>query len=62
MPENDPLYVKSKIRDYLKTKDVNISSEFMDGNMLNTKMMELLDNAVRRAKENNRKTLYERDL
>jgi histone H3/H4 len=64
MPKEDPLYVKSKVRDYLKTKGVNVSGEFIDGEKgtLNEKIMGLLDDAVGRAKANSRKTIYEKDL
>ncbi len=58
----EPLYVKSKVREYIKGKDCNTSSGVLDGETLNKLIMEMLDNAVRRAKGNNRKTVKARDL
>ncbi|MFW9821150.1 MAG: hypothetical protein ACFFE5_16215 [Candidatus Thorarchaeota archaeon] len=58
----EPLYVKSKVREYIKGKGCNTSSGVLDGDTLNKLIMELLDNAVRRAKGNNRKTVKARDL
>jgi len=58
----EPLYVKSKVREFIKGKECNTSSGVLDGDTLNKIIMELLDNAVRRAKANNRKTVKARDL
>ena len=58
----EPLYVKSKIREFIKGKGCNTSSGVLDGDTLNKIIIELLDNAVRRAKANNRKTVKARDL
>lgn len=58
----EPLYVKSKVREYIKGKECNTSSGVLDGETLNKLIMEMLDNAVRRAKGNNRKTVKARDL
>ena len=58
----EPLYVKSKVREYIKGKGCNTSSGVLDGATLNSLIMEMLDNAVRRAKANNRKTVKARDL
>jgi histone H3/H4 len=58
----EPLYVKSKVREYIKGKGCNTSSGVLDGDTLNKLIMELLNNAVRRAKGNNRKTVKARDL
>ena len=58
----EPLYVKSKIREFIKGKGCNTSSGVLDGDTLNGIIIELLDNAVRRAKANNRKTVKARDL
>jgi len=58
----EPLYVKSKIREYIKAKDCNTSSGVLDGDTLNGIIMGLLDKAVARAKGNNRKTVKARDL
>ena len=58
----EPLYVKSKVREYIKGKGCNTSSGVLDGDTLNKIIMEMLDNSVRRAKANNRKTVKARDL
>ena len=58
----EPLYVKSKIREFIKGKGCNTSSGVLDGDTLNKLIMEMLDNAIRRAKANNRKTVKARDL
>jgi histone H3/H4 len=58
----EPLYVKSKVREYIKGKGCNTSSGVLDGDTLNNLIMEMLDESVRRAKANNRKTVKARDL
>ncbi|UCD01844.1 MAG: DUF1931 domain-containing protein [Promethearchaeota archaeon] len=58
----EPLFVKSKVREYIKGKGCNTSSGVLDGDALNGLIMELLDKAVGRAKGNNRKTVKARDL
>ncbi len=58
----EPLYVKSKVREFIKGKGCNTSSGVLDGDTLNKLIMEMLDNAIRRAKGNNRKTVKARDL
>lgn len=58
----EPLYVKSKVREYIKKKNCNTSSGVLDGSALNKIIMEMLDHAVRRAKANGRKTVKARDL
>ena len=58
----EPLYVKSKVREYIKGKGCNTSSGVLDGDALNGIIMGLLDKAVARAKGNNRKTVKARDL
>ncbi|MFW9876978.1 MAG: hypothetical protein ACFFG0_28115 [Candidatus Thorarchaeota archaeon] len=58
----EPLYVKSKVREYIKGKECNTSSGVLDGDVLNNIIMGLLDKAVARAKGNNRKTVKARDL
>jgi len=58
----EPLFVKSKVREYIKGKGCNTSSGVLDGDALNGLIMEMLDHAVRRAQANNRKTVKARDL
>lgn len=58
----ETLFVKSKVRDYIKNKDCNTSSGILDGDALNSLVIELLDKAVARAIANKRKTVKARDL
>jgi len=58
----DALFVKSKIREYIKAKDCNTSGDLIDGNSLNDAIIEILDKAIARAKANGRKTVQEKDL
>ncbi|MBD3196350.1 MAG: DUF1931 domain-containing protein [Candidatus Lokiarchaeota archaeon] len=58
----DPLYVKSKIREYIKSKGCNTSSAVLDGDKLNGSIIDLLDRAADRAKANGRKTVKPRDI
>ncbi len=58
----DPLYVKSKIREFIKGNGCNTSSGVLDGDTLNNIIITLLDKAVARAKANGRKTVKARDL
>ncbi|MGQ4873599.1 MAG: DUF1931 domain-containing protein [Promethearchaeia archaeon] len=60
--KTEPLFVKSKIREYIKSKGLNTSSELLDGDALNNAIMEVLDKAVERAKGNKRKTVQAKDL
>ncbi|MFW9772277.1 MAG: DUF1931 domain-containing protein [Promethearchaeota archaeon] len=61
-PTQDTLFVKSKVKEYIKGKGCNTASEVLDGNKLNAILLDLLNKAVERAKANNRKTVQERDL
>ena len=58
----EPLFVKSKVREYIKGKDLNTASAVLDGEALNKIITSMLDKAVNRAKGNGRKTVKERDL
>ena len=58
----EPLFVKSKVREYIKGHDCNTSSGILDGDALNAIIMGMLDRAVARAQSNNRKTVKARDL
>ncbi len=58
----EPLFVKSKVREFIKGKGCNTSSGVLDGDTLNNIVMEMLDAAVKRAQANNRKTVKARDL
>jgi histone H3/H4 len=58
----DALFVKSKVREYIKGKGCNTSGDLIDGPALNDSIMYILDHAIRRAKANGRKTVQEKDL
>ena len=58
----EPLFVKSKIREYIKGKDCNTASAVLDGDALNGIIIGMLDKAIARAKANGRKTVKDRDL
>jgi histone H3/H4 len=58
----DPLYVKSKIREYIKQNGLQTSSSVIDGEVLNERIVEILDQAIDRAKANKRKTVKARDI
>ena len=60
--KTEPLFVKSKVREFIKGKGCNTSSGVLDGDTLNGIIMGLLDKAIARAKGNNRKTVKARDL
>ncbi|MFX1394396.1 MAG: hypothetical protein ACFFAH_12590 [Promethearchaeota archaeon] len=60
--KSEPLFVKSKVREFIKSKGCNTSSAVLDGDGLNNIIMGMLDKAVTRAKGNNRKTVKARDL
>ncbi|MBY8991533.1 MAG: DUF1931 domain-containing protein [Candidatus Lokiarchaeota archaeon] len=62
MAKTDPLFVKSKVREFIKGKECNTSSGVLDGDTLNKIIMDMLDKGVKRAKGNNRKTVKARDL
>ena len=56
------LFVKSKIREYIKSKGCNTSGDVIDGPALNEAIVNILDAAISRAKSNGRKTVQEKDL
>ncbi|MHA1149343.1 MAG: hypothetical protein ACTSR8_13995 [Promethearchaeota archaeon] len=60
--ESDTLIVKSKVREYIKSKGCNTSSDLVDGDALNSVIKELLDKAIARAKANGRKTVQSKDM
>ncbi len=66
MPEEkakaDVIFVKSKVRDYVHSKECNTSGDVLDGDALDKVLKEILDKAIERAKANNRKTVMEKDL
>ncbi|MGV9172468.1 MAG: DUF1931 domain-containing protein [Promethearchaeia archaeon] len=58
----ETLFVKSKVREYIKSKDCNTSGDVLDGDSLNNAIVEILDKAIARAKANKRKTVQEKDI
>ncbi|MFX1316229.1 MAG: hypothetical protein ACFE9T_10220 [Promethearchaeota archaeon] len=60
--KKEPLFVKSKVREYIKSKGCNTASGVLDGDTLNEYIVWYLDKAVERAKANGRKTVKARDL
>jgi len=58
----DVLFVKSKVREYIKSKECNTSGDVIDGPALNDAIIGILDSAIGRAKANGRKTVQEKDL
>lgn len=60
--KSEVLFVKSKVRDYIHSKDCNTSGDVLDGDSLDKVIKSILDKAIERAKANNRKTVMEKDL
>ncbi len=58
----ETLFVKSKVREYIKGNACNTSGAVLDGPALNNAIIDILDKAIARAKANNRKTVQEKDL
>ena len=58
----EALFVKSKVREFIKGKGCNTSGDLIDGPSLNEAIIDILDKAVARAKANARKTVKSRDL
>ena len=58
----EALFVKSKVREYIKGNECNTSGDLIDGPALNDAIINVLDKAIARAKANNRKTVQEKDL
>ena len=58
----EPLFVKSKVREYIKSKGLSTSSNLIDGDAFNNLIISVLDKAIARAKAGHRKTLQDKDL
>jgi len=58
----EALFVKSKVREYIKGNECNTSGDLIDGDSLNNAIIGVLDKAIARAKANGRKTVQEKDL
>ncbi|MFW9877328.1 MAG: hypothetical protein ACFFG0_29925 [Candidatus Thorarchaeota archaeon] len=63
MPRNKKFFfVKNYILTYIHAKGFKCSGNVLNSEKLNEKIKSILDEAIRRAKENLRKTVFERDL
>ena len=60
MAKQDVLVVQSKIRTYVKKKRCNLGGDVAGA--LTKEVTRLVDNAISRAKGNNRKTIKGRDI
>jgi histone H3/H4 len=60
--KTDALFVKSKVREYIKGQGCNTSGDVIDGDALNNAIIDIIDKAIARAKGNGRKTVQEKDL
>ena len=60
--EAEVLIVKSKVREYIKSKGCNTSSDIVDGNALNDIIKAILDKAIARTTANGRKTVQPKDI
>jgi histone H3/H4 len=60
MADKEQLIVGSKVKNYIKEKDMMSSSDMLDS--LNEAVHELLDKAAERAQANNRKTVQAKDI
>jgi len=58
----EPLYVKSKVKEYVRSLGCNTSGVDLAGGALNDIVKEILDKAIARAKANGRKTVTAKDL
>jgi len=55
-------FVKSKVREYIKSKGCNVSKDLINGNALNKIITEILDKAIANAKAEGRKTVQPNDI
>ncbi len=60
--DEDTLFLKSKVKDYIKSKGFNSSRNVTEGVKLNRIIQALLDQAINQAKRNNRDIIYSEDL
>ncbi|MHA1148504.1 MAG: GTP-binding protein [Promethearchaeota archaeon] len=57
-----PFFVKSKVRNYIKSNGLNTSKSILNGTKLNQIILNILDNAIEKAIANGRKTVQPKDL
>ena len=60
--EEKTLFVKSAIKELIKSQEMKTSSELLEEGTLNAKIKEIIVRACERAKENKRSTVYSRDV
>ena len=60
--ERDTLFVKSKVREFIKDQKCSTAANVLDGDVLNDAIADILSDACRRAKLNQRKTVMEKDI
>ena len=58
----DIFFLKSKVRDFAKGHGLNTGKDVVDGDILNSRIEEILLKGISRAKANGRKTLLPRDI
>jgi len=58
----EAFFVKSKIREYIKSKGYQTSIALIDGNVLNELIIDILDKAILSAKSDGRKTVQPKDI
>ena len=62
MVKKDKLFVKSRVRNYTRSRGFRVSSKVLNGSKLNLIIKSLLDKAVQRTKANKRKNVRSYDL
>ena len=58
--KKEVLVVVSKLKNYIKSKDMNTSQKFIE--VLSDKVRDLCDEAINNAQKDNRKTVMDRDF
>lgn len=58
----EALFVKSKVREFIKSQGANSKSDLLDTSALNDAIIDILDRAIGRAKANARKSVQSKDL
>ncbi len=62
MADEKPLFVKSAIKDLIKSQKCKTSSDVVEKGALNKAIKKMVVRACERAQENKRTTVYPRDL
>lgn len=60
--KSEAFFIKSKIREYIKSEGYQTSIDLIDGNVLNEIIIEILDKAIAIAKSDGRKTVQPSDI